>query len=258
MIVCRDNVHATDPVRSTVTVTVTGSVASGRLSTARAVGNTTPDRAGCRPFRTRRRRASVRMHQRIVPASMGIPFDSRPTVPRVLRFVRTERRARGCVQPRLIGCVFVAPDAASRATRSLRFRVRTNQNAAIVNWAVQPDTTDPSPGDDDDRRQARVPRPRTGSPRGGRVMRARCSELRRKRARRGSRRDSPSGGIRPVPHVDRIERRSVPRLLKGEPAAERVLRSSCGITVNRCFVNASAISCSGRILILSEVCYSYA
>ena len=100
-----------------------------------------------------------------------------------------------------------------------------DQNAAIVSRAGRPRRADPLLGDD---QQARVPRPRTGSPCGGRVMRARYSGLRRKRVRRGSRRDIPSSGIRPVPHVDCIDSTGVPRLPRGEPAAERVLRSSCG------------------------------
>lgn len=114
----------------------------------------------------------------------------------------------------------VALNTASRATRPHRFQVRTEPRTprSSSRQLSHECTADPLLGDD--RQQARVPRPRTGSPYGGRVMRARFSGPRRKRVHRDSRRDSPSSGIPPVPHVDRVNRAGVPRLMRGEPAAE--------------------------------------
>lgn len=81
---------------------------------------------------------------------------------------------------------------------------------------------------------------------GGRVMRARCSGRRRKRWRRDSRRNSPSSGVRPVSHADRIDEMGHPWLTASEPAGEWIVRSSCDVPVVERTVNASVSQKTGR------------
>ena len=156
----------------------------------------------------------------------GVPRRKSGTLPSLasLRSARRQRRLRGSTQPQLsLRSCWLTTSVRSARTESARSCIGTNGNQSAASLASRTRIRlCPERVLGTGRRQSRVPRPLTGSPYGGRVMRVRVSGRRRIASNSRIRSRRGSGGLRPgSSHADLVGTRRTrdPRLSENEHAA---------------------------------------